>query len=111
VRRFTVSVLDVDITFSSTTTVTVSVDDGEYTLFWAKNTVTDLELNPTPGNGILDYMIVSNPDSAIFSMPSNGVLRVDAPPVSSDRLYAVVIGAHKETGETVQEILYVTIRN
>ncbi|WP_345974828.1 cadherin repeat domain-containing protein [Sulfurimonas sp. HSL3-7] len=111
VRRFTVSVLDVDIAFSSTTTVNVSVDDGEYTLFWANNTVTDLELSPTPGNGVLDYTIVSNPDSRIFSMPSSGVLRVDAPPVSSDKRYVIVVGAHKDNGTTVQEVLYVTILN
>ncbi|MEE8587806.1 MAG: cadherin repeat domain-containing protein, partial [Sulfurimonadaceae bacterium] len=114
VKRFKVHVVDVadapsNIIFDEPyNSIYASVNDGGF-LF---DEVTNLYLNatPSPSGGMLYYSIVSNPDSSIFSMNSNGILRVEAPRVSSDTdYYAVVIEVSEDKGETAQQTLYVKI--
>ncbi len=117
VQRFMVTVIDVsdapsNIVFEATESIYASVDDGTTFLFSSNNKVTNLYLNATasPSNGALSSSIVSNPDNSIFSMPSNGLLRVDAPPVSNDTdYYAIIVEVSEEKGESARQTLYVKI--
>lgn len=116
VMRFMVTVADVDdapsnIVFQATNSVSASVDDGTSFLFSSSNRVTDLYLGatPSPSNGALYSTIADNPNSSIFSMDYNGILRVDAPPVSSNITYDLVIEVSEEKGETTWVTMHVTI--
>lgn len=116
VQTLYITVNDVDdapsnIVFSRTGTTSLSVDDGTYVLIFPSNTVTYAYVTavPSPSNGDLTYKIVANPDSEIFSMTSNGQLKIDAPPFSSDQHYEIAIEVSETNGETSTQILNVTI--
>lgn len=120
-KRFKVYIGNVNdapsnIVFDATNSIYASVQDGKEGVFIFPDTnkVTNLYLNATssPSNGALYSTIVSNPDSSIFSMDSNGVLRVEAPPVNSDTDYfPVVVEVSEDKGESMQQTLYVKILN
>ncbi len=115
-QHFTVQVVNTDdaptnIVFATSGTLSASVNDGTSFFGITSNKVTDLYLNATasPSNGALYSTIVTNPDSSIFSMNTNGVLRVNAPPVSSNITYDIVIDISEDKGETTSVTMHVTI--
>ncbi len=116
VQHFVVQIADTadaptNIVFASSGTLSASVNDGTSFFGIISNKVTDLYLSATasPSNGALYSTIVTNPNSSIFSMNTNGVLRVDAPPVSSNITYDIVIAVSEDKGETTTVTMHVTI--
>jgi len=119
VKRFLVQVLDLsdapsNVLFANTNSIYTTVADGVNN-WWPipdSNKVTYLTINatPSPSNGYISSTIVSNPNSSIFSMSSNMVLKVDAPPVSSDTgFYEIVVEISEDKGESTQVSLFVKI--
>lgn len=116
VQTLYITVNDVDdaasnMVFSRTGTTSLSVNDGTYVLIFPSNTVTYeyVTATPSPSDGALSYRMTANPDSEIFSMTSNGQLKIDAPPFSSDQNYEIGIEVSETYGETSTQILNVTI--
>lgn len=101
-----------DIVFDSTQNTYISVQGGTFGSFFFPNKITDAQLLATASasDGDLYFDIYTNPEPSIFSMGVNGVLRVDAPPVSADTdYYEIVIEVREDLGETTLETLYVKI--
>jgi len=117
IQHFKVTVVDVsdapsNIVFVDTGTTSAEVNYTHGVFFWPdSNKVTDLYLSAaaSPSDGTLYSTIVTNPDSSIFSMNTNGILRVDAPPVSSNTPYDIVIDISEDKGETTRVTMHVTI--
>jgi len=99
------------IVFDATGTTSVSVSDGSHVFFIPTNKVSyrSLRATPSPSNGTLNYVLISNPDSDIFSMSSGGELKVDAPPFSSDQHYTLTVRVSEVNGESKDQTLSVTI--
>jgi hypothetical protein len=97
--------------FDATGTTSVSVSDGSHVFFIPTNKVSyrSLRATPSPSNGTLNYVLISNPDSDIFSMSSGGELKVDAPPFSSDQHYTLTVRVSEVNGESKDQTLSVTI--
>ncbi len=116
VQTLHVTVNDVDdapanVMVSSTSATTVSVNDGTTIFFIPVNTVSyeNVIATPSPSNGALTFAIMSNPDNSIFSMTSNGELKIDAPPLNSTTTYELTVKVSESKGESSLQVLNVTI--
>ena len=100
-----------NVRFVSTGSTSVSVNDGSYVFFIPTNKVSyeSLTAAPSPSSGTLSYVLLTNPDTGIFSMSSSGELKVDSPPFSSNTLFTMTVRVTEANGESTDQTLYVTI--
>ena len=111
-KHFRVTIVNIDdapsnIVFKSNSSTAVAVNDGG--MFFRTTSYETVVATPSPSGGALTYKITANPDTGIFSMTSNGQMKINAPRVSSDQYYTIGIEVSETKGETSTQTLHVTI--